>query len=64
MIRTYLIAGNSLEPFCYNMGCKTECECLKSEWIGQSASKFLLTIFNYRDIMLVEKGSTTIPLWK
>ena len=28
------IAGTSLEPLCYNMGCKTECECLKSKWIG------------------------------
>nr|DAW02869.1 MAG TPA: hypothetical protein [Caudoviricetes sp.] len=26
-----LIAGSSLELFCYNVGCKFERECLKSE---------------------------------
>ena len=34
------IAGISLEPFCYNVGCKTERECLKSKRIGRSAAKF------------------------
>ena len=35
-----LNAGSSLESICYNMGCKTECECLKSDRIGWSAAKF------------------------
>jgi hypothetical protein len=38
------------------MGCKTECECLRSKRIGQSAAKFQhLTKQNYCVIMIMLK---------
>jgi hypothetical protein len=42
MMKCSLIAGTPLEPICYNVGCKTERECLKNKRIGKSAAKFLV----------------------